>query len=113
MIESLSLEDQVNLIKKKEIKIIELVDFYLDRIEKYNGTLNAIINLKDFDAIRDIANLKNKSLDSNLPLNGIPFAIKDVFNVVEFPTTEGLNINKNSLPTVSYTHLTLPTKLTV
>ena len=98
MIESLSLEDQVNLIKKKEIKIIELVDFYLDRIEKYNGTLNAIINLKDFDAIRDIANLKNKSLDSNLPLNGIPFAIKDVFNVVEFPTTEGLNINKNSLP---------------
>ncbi len=98
MIESLSLEDQVNLIKKKELKIIELVDFYLDRIEKYNGTLNAIINLKDFDAIRDIANLKNKSLDSNLPLNGIPFAIKDVFNVVEFPTTEGLNINKNSLP---------------
>ena len=51
MIESLSLEDQVNLIKKKEIKIIELVDFYLDRIEKYNGTLNAIINLKDFDHV--------------------------------------------------------------
>ena len=98
MIGNLSLEDQVNLIKKKEIKIIELVDFYLDRIEKLNGTLNAIINLKDFDEIRDIAKLKDKSLDSNLPLNGIPFAIKDVFNVVEFPTTEGLNINKNNLP---------------
>ena len=76
MIESLSLEDQVNLIKKKEIKIIELVDFYLDRVEKFNGTLNAIINLKDFDEIRDIAKLKDKSFESNLPLNGIPFAIK-------------------------------------
>ncbi len=98
MIESLSLEDQVNLIKKKEIKIIELVDFYLDRVEKFNGTLNAIINLKDFDEIRDIARLKDKSLESNLPLNGIPFAIKDVFDVVGFPTSEGLNINKNNLP---------------
>ena len=98
MIESLSLEDQVNLIKKKEIKIIELVDFYLDRVEKFNGTLNAIINLKDFDEIRDIARLKDKSLESNLPLNGIPFAIKDVFDVVGFPTSECLNINKNNLP---------------
>ena len=98
MIESLSLEDQVNLIKKKEIKIIELVDFYLDRVEKFNGTLNAIINLKDFDEIRDIAKLKDKNLESNLLLNGIPFAIKDVFDVVGFPTSEGLNINKNNLP---------------
>jgi len=98
MIESLSLEDQVNLIKKKEIKIIELVDFYLDRVEKFNGTLNAIINLKDFDEIRDIAKLKDKSLESNLPLNGIPFAIKDVFDVIGFPTSEGLKINKNNLP---------------
>ena len=98
MIGNLSLEDQVNLIKKKEIKIIELVDFYLDRVEKLNGTLNAIINLKDFDEIRDIAKLKDKSLDSNLPLNGIPFAIKDIYDVIGFPTTEGLNINKNNLP---------------
>lgn len=98
MIESLSLEDQVNLIKKKEIKIIELVDFYLDRVEKFNGTLNAIINLKDFDEIRDIAKLKDKSLEINLPLNGIPFAIKDVFDVIGFPTSEGLKINKNNLP---------------
>ena len=98
MIGNLSLEDQVNLIKKKEIKIIELVDFYLDRIEKLNGTLNAIINLKDFDEIRDIAKLRDKSLDSNLPLNGIPFAIKDIYDVIGFPTTEGLNINKNNLP---------------
>ena len=98
MIESLSLENQVNLIKKKEIKIIELVDFYLDRVEKFNGTLNAIINLKDFDEIRDIAKLKDKSLESNLPLNGIPFAIKDVFDVIGFPTSEGLKINKNNLP---------------
>jgi len=98
MIESLSLEDQVNLIKKKEIKIIELVDFYLDRVEKFNGTFNAIINLKDFDEIRDIAKLKDKSLESNLPLNGIPFAIKDVFDVVGFPTSEGLKINKNNFP---------------
>jgi len=98
MIESLSLEDQVNLIKKKEIKIIELVDFYLDRVEKFNGTLNAIINLKDFDEIRDIAKLKDKGLESNLPLNGIPFAIKDVFDVIGFPTSEGLKINKNNLP---------------
>lgn len=98
MIESLSLEDQVNLIKKKEIKIIELVDFYLDRVEKFNGILNAIINLKDFDEIRDIAKLKDKSLESNLPLNGIPFAIKDVFDVIGFPTSEGLKINKNNLP---------------
>ena len=98
MIESLSLEDQVYLIKKKEIKIIELVDFYLDRVEKFNGKLNAIINLKDFDEIRDNAKLKDKNLESNLLLNGIPFAIKDVFDVVGFPTSEGLNINKNNLP---------------
>ena len=98
MIECLSLEDQVKLIKKKQIKIIEIIDLYLDRIERFNNLLNAIVNLKDFDEIREISRVKDESLDSDLPLNGIPFAIKDIFNVVGFPTTEGLNINRDSLP---------------
>ena len=43
MLENFSVHQIISKIKKREIKIAEVVNFYLDRIKKFNPKLNAII----------------------------------------------------------------------
>ena len=51
MITQLSLQKQIDLINKKEIKIEELFQEYLSNIDKLNPQLNAIVSLRDRDWI--------------------------------------------------------------
>ena len=47
MLENRSVKEIISLIKKKEISVREVVNFYLERIKKYNPSLNAIVSIKD------------------------------------------------------------------
>ena len=46
MITQLSLQEQVDLIQKKEVKVEELFQEYLTNIDKLNPQLNAIVSLR-------------------------------------------------------------------
>lgn len=61
------------LVRKKEIKPIELVDDAIERIEKLNPTLNAVITPM-YEIARDAA--QSKLPDG--PFTGVPFLLKDV-----------------------------------
>ena len=106
MLENRSIKKIISLINKKEISVREVVNFYLERIKKYNPSLNAIVSIKDEEQIINEANDKDKNFDESKPLFGLPLASKDLLDVVDFPTTYGFPGYK----AVSYTHLTLPTK---
>ena len=47
MLENFSVHQIISKIKDREIKIAEVVSFYLDRIKKFNPKLNAIISILD------------------------------------------------------------------
>jgi amidase len=64
--------DLAQLIKKKEIKPIELVELTIERIEKINPQINAVVT-KMYDEARDIA---CKPLPDG-PFTGVPFLLKD------------------------------------
>jgi len=64
---------QAQLIKKKEIKPIELVEAAIERIERLNPTLNAVITPM-YDQAREAA--KSKILKG--PFSGVPFLLKDL-----------------------------------
>lgn len=64
---------QAELIRNKEVKPIELVDAAIDRIERVNNTLNAIITPM-FDQAR--ATATDKLPDG--PFSGVPFLLKDL-----------------------------------
>ena len=98
MLEDQSVEKIIQNIKSSQLSIKELMEYYLDRIEKYNTDLNAIILLKDKDTLISEAVKKDNLKETHKPLNGIPIAIKDLSDVVGLRTTYGFPGTKNYLP---------------
>ena len=98
MLEDQSIEKIIQNIKSSQLSIKELMEYYLDRIKKYNTDLNAIILLKDKDTLISEAVKKDNLKETHKPLNGIPIAIKDLSDVVGLRTTYGFPGTKNYLP---------------
>ena len=98
MLENKSVKEIITIIHKKEVSVKEVVNYYLDRIKKYNPALNAIVSMKDEKEIIKDANQKDKNFDKSKPLFGLPLASKDLLDVVDFPTTYGFPGYKNNFP---------------
>ena len=98
MLENKSVKEIIYLIKTKEASIKEVVIFYLERIKKYNPSLNAIVSIKDEEEIIKEAEIKDKNFDENKPLFGLPLASKDLLDVLGFPTTYGFPGYKDYFP---------------
>ncbi len=87
-------------IRQKEIGCLELLDLYLERIERYNPTLNAVIFMT-VDAARERARNADTALakgDIWGPLHGVPMTIKESYDVVGTPTTWGVPALKDNYP---------------
>jgi len=95
-----SATELVSTIQRGEITSTELLKIYLDRIERYNQDINAIVAM-DVDAARTRAAEADKALAEGRnwgPLHGLPMTVKDVFEVVGMPATSGDPELKNYLP---------------
>ena len=98
MFEDKSISEIILLIQSKKVSVKEVVEFYLERIRKYNPTLNAIVLQRDEKKIVDEANSIDKSgIDKNKPLIGLPIACKDLFDIEGFPSTYGYLDFKNNI----------------
>ena len=79
------------MICAKKISAVELLEHYLDRVERYNPELNAIIVL-DVERARARAREADAALAKGEvwgPLHGVPMTIKESYNVAGLPTTNG------------------------
>lgn len=73
------------LVKDKKVKPVELVDAAIDRIERHNPKLNAVVWTM-YDRARDMA--KKKLPDG--AFKGVPFLLKDIMAFMEgVPTRQG------------------------
>jgi len=91
----LSIVEINELLKKKEIKPIDLVEESFERIEE-NKELNAFIALNKEEAIKKAKELENMEVDN--PLFGIPVVIKDNIVTKDLKTTAGSKILENFIP---------------
>ncbi len=68
-------------IVNKDISVMELVELFLNRIEKYDPQLNAYITVAQDQARQQAISIDNKirSGELNHPLAGVPYALKDLF----------------------------------
>ena len=98
MIENQSVEEIQNNIKSRQISIKDVIEYYLNRIEKFNPDLNAIVLQKDREFLIKEAIQKDNAKEIDKPLNGLPIAIKDLTDVVGFKTTYGFPGSKNYQP---------------
>ncbi len=95
-----SAKQLASMICRKKVGCLELLDLYLDRIERYNPEINAVIFM-DVDAARKRARAADRALArGNLwgPLHGVPMTIKESFDVVGMPSTWGIPQYKNNCP---------------
>lgn len=78
------------LVRNKDVSPAELIESAIERAERHNGKLNAIV-YKAYDEAR--ANAKHLP---DGPFKGVPFLIKDLgLEVAGMPRTDGTSFNKN------------------
>ncbi len=80
-----------SLIKNRKISSVELTQFFLERLKKYDDTLHCVISFTEEKALAQarIADEEIKKGKYRGPLHGIPYGIKDLFAVKGTKTTWG------------------------
>src|SRR5215472_17184579 len=79
---ALSIADLQSLLRRREVSPREVIDGLRERIEVVDGELGAYLSI-DVDAA--VKEAEHANVD--LPLGGIPIAIKDIINVMGQPCT--------------------------
>src|SRR5256714_11558589 len=87
---ALTIAELQSLLRRKEISPREVIDSLRARIEKIEPKIDAYLSI-DFDA----AIKEAEKMDVDLPLGGVPIAIKDIINVKNQPCTCGSKILGN------------------
>ena len=85
----MSVAEQAKLVETKEISPVDLIQVYLDRIEKWDGVLHSWITVCGERAL-DQAKKAEAEIAGGLyrgPLHGIPFGAKDQITTGDVPTT--------------------------
>ncbi|HET7531275.1 MAG TPA: amidase [Mycobacteriales bacterium] len=87
----LTLLEQAEAVRRREVSPVELVDHYLARIERLNDEVGAFVHLAP-DQARAAAKDAESAVTSGAdlaPLHGVPTAIKDLYLTADMPTGFG------------------------
>jgi amidase len=76
------------MLRRREIGCLELLDHYIARIARLDGTINAVV-VADFDRARERARALDHSTERSAPLFGVPMTVKESFDVAGLPSTLG------------------------
>jgi amidase len=89
-----------SMIRRKKIGCLELLDLYIERLNRYNPMINAIV-ATDLEKARKRAKQADRALSKGKlwgPLHGVPMTIKESFDVAGMATTWGVPEYKDNCP---------------
>lgn len=99
MVESEDAAATAGAVTARKISAKEVVKAALSRIDKFNPKINAFTDVLAVRACETAVNVDKKVARSvPLPLAGVPFAVKNLFDVREIPTRAGSKINRERAP---------------
>ncbi|MBM1631871.1 amidase [Sulfitobacter mediterraneus] len=75
-------------LERRDVSAREVMQATLDRIAAVNGTVNAIVSLRDSDQLLAEAEAADAAPRGGW-MHGMPIAIKDLANAAGFPTSQG------------------------
>ena len=104
----LSVADLSELIQKKEVSTVEVVQAYLDRIDQLNPKLNAYLTVCQEDALRAAHQADSELAHGEYrgAMHGIPVAVKDQLYTKGVRTTGGTPIFSDYVPEEDATVIT-------
>lgn len=96
----LTVKQASDLMRRREVSALELVEASLRRIDAYNPTLNAFVALAREQAIGAARQLDTEGRRGAWrgPLHGIPVALKDNIDTAGIRTTGGSTLFKDRIP---------------
>ncbi|HEY5340871.1 MAG TPA: amidase family protein, partial [Candidatus Aquilonibacter sp.] len=86
-------------IRSREIGCAEILEATLDRVERYDGAINAIV-VRDVEKARERAKTADAVLargDAVGPLHGVPMTVKECFQLTGTPTTYGVEAHRDNI----------------
>ncbi|MAW66660.1 MAG: Asp-tRNA(Asn)/Glu-tRNA(Gln) amidotransferase GatCAB subunit A [Chloroflexi bacterium] len=88
-----SIKELNNLLVEKKISSVELVNYFFDRIDKYESKINSFISFDKEYALENAKNADAQISNGDVSLlTGIPYVVKDNIATKHFPTTAGSKI---------------------
>jgi len=81
----LSAVEQARLVRSGDVSSVELVELYLDRIERLDPTLNAFVTVCADEALETAATVDSTAGDA--PFRGVPIGVKDLAATAGIRTT--------------------------
>jgi aspartyl-tRNA(Asn)/glutamyl-tRNA(Gln) amidotransferase subunit A len=96
---NLTLKQALVKLQKKELSSVELTKSYLERIKKLEPKINAFITITENEALKSAKSADEKrGAGADLPLLGVPIALKDLFSTKGIKTTAASKILENYIP---------------
>ena len=89
-------------IRAKQVSCVEVMNAYLDHIDRFNPKVNAIVSMRERKDLIAQAQTRDEQLkrgEDMGPLHGMPQAIKDLAATKGIRTTQGSPIYKDAIPT--------------
>ena len=89
------------LLQNGELSPLELTQAYLQRIERFEGTINAYVTVIAEQALEQAETLTAELMRGDIrgPLHGIPLGLKDNIDTAGIPTTAANRMLQNRIPT--------------
>ena len=88
-------------VRKREVSAPELAKAYLDRIPLADGDIGAFVTVdRAFTLAAADAAQRRIDAGEDLPLSGVPYALKDLTDTAGMLTTYGSRMRKNNIPTL-------------
>uniref|UniRef100_A0A4W3H7G9 Fatty acid amide hydrolase 2a n=1 Tax=Callorhinchus milii TaxID=7868 RepID=A0A4W3H7G9_CALMI len=95
-------------IRRRQVKCIEVIQAYINRIRAINPIVNAIVAERFENALAEAQQVDNwlaegsedeKTLEETVPFLGVPFTVKEAFSLEGLPNSSGLVNRKNVIAT--------------
>ncbi|WP_404713550.1 amidase [Sphingomonas sp. MMS24-J13] len=92
--------EQLRLLEAGRISACDLLELYLDRVDRFNPTYNLVVAEDRDRARKTAAEIDRRRAEGRTlgPLAGLPITIKDSFEVTGMPTTCGLEQLRDHRP---------------
>lgn len=90
----LTVTEQARLIESGQLSPVELLETYLERIERYDDTLRAWITVDREFAMKQARQAEREIAQGHYrgPLHGLPYGVKDQMHALGLPTTLGTKV---------------------